>query len=186
MLREEERPVTFRAALASPTIFNTNGRTPEGLLHLEFSRSCSFDPNELRRLSVATDPRRTLIGISQDKHFAGGLKLYGLINTGTRWLRDVRGGSLAGPVLPPIPVVHVEAPGFIEVYKGYEPVGKLRTGKLYGERLDLFDSVWLSDSFGNSRSACSSNTHSPDVKLRQTENPGLTCTRCSPARLPCV
>lgn len=66
MLREEERPVTFRAILAAPTRFATDGRPPEGLQRLEFSGSLPFDPRELRRLSVAADPRRTLIGVRQE------------------------------------------------------------------------------------------------------------------------
>jgi hypothetical protein len=56
MLREEERPVTFRAILAEPALFAPEGRPPEGLQRLEFPRSLPFDPRELRRLSVAADP----------------------------------------------------------------------------------------------------------------------------------
>ncbi|WP_254509471.1 putative sensor domain DACNV-containing protein [Anatilimnocola floriformis] len=143
MLREEERPVTFRAILASPTLFFADDQPPEGLLRLDFSRSYRFHPSELRRLSVAADSHRTLIGVQPDKSEGGGLRIWGLINSGTRWLRDVEGGRLAGPSLPPVPVVRVEAPGSIEVYKVHELVGKLLGGKLSGARRDLFDSAWL-------------------------------------------
>ena len=87
MLREEERPVIFRAILAEPALFAPEGRPPEGLQRLAFPRSLPFDPRELRRLSVAADPQRTLIGVRQDGE--GGLRIWGLINSGTRWLRDV-------------------------------------------------------------------------------------------------
>ena len=63
MLREEERPVIFRAILAEPALFDPEGRPPEDLQRLEFPRSLPFDPRELRRLSVAADPQRTLIGV---------------------------------------------------------------------------------------------------------------------------
>src|SRR5215213_1551936 len=62
MLREEERPVVCRAVLAELALFEPEGRPPEGLQRLKFPRSLPFDPRELRRLSVAADPQRTLIG----------------------------------------------------------------------------------------------------------------------------
>ena len=66
MLREEERPVVFRAILAEPALFDPEGRPPEGLQRLAFPRPLPFDPRELRRLSVAADPQRTLIGVWRD------------------------------------------------------------------------------------------------------------------------
>jgi len=108
MLREEERPVIFRAILAEPARFAPEGRPPEGLQRLEFPHSLPFDPRELRRLSVAADPQRTLIGVWRDGE--GGLRIWGLINSGTRWLRDVHGGRRAGAPLPLAPVIHVDAP----------------------------------------------------------------------------
>src|SRR5829696_3840157 len=66
MLREEERQVVFRATLAEPALFDPGGRPPEGLQRLAFPRSLPFDPRELRRLSVAVDSQRTLIGVRPD------------------------------------------------------------------------------------------------------------------------
>ncbi|HEX2136345.1 MAG TPA: hypothetical protein VHG30_10650 [Microvirga sp.] len=147
MLREEERPVTFRAILAEPALFAPERRPPEGLQRLEFSCSLPFDPRELRRLSVSADPQRTLIGVRRDEE--GGLRIWGLINSGTRWLRDVYGGRRAGAPLPPAPVVHVNAPGSIEAYKGHELIGKLQGGRPSGSRVDLFESEWLPDQFSS-------------------------------------
>ena len=73
MLREEERPVVFRAILAEPALFASEGRPPEGLQRLDFPRSLPFEPRELRRLSVAADPQRTLIGVRPDRE--GGLQI---------------------------------------------------------------------------------------------------------------
>jgi len=145
MLREEERPVVLRAILAEPALSAPEGRPPEGLQRLGFSRSLPFDPRGLRRLSVAADPQRTLIGVRRDGE--GSLRIWGLINSGTRWLRDVQGGRRAGAPLPPAPVVHVNAPGSIEAYKGHELVGKLQGGTLSGSRLDPFESEWLPGQF---------------------------------------
>src|SRR5919107_2081016 len=145
MLREEEREVVFRAVLAEPELFDPQGRPPEELQRLAFARSLAFDPRELRRLSVAADLQRALIGVRQGGE--EGLRIWGLINSGTRWLRDIQGGRRAGASLPPSPVVHVEAPGSIEAYKGHELVGKLQRGKLSGSRLDPFESEWLPGRF---------------------------------------
>jgi hypothetical protein len=145
MLREEERPVTFRTILAEPALLTPEGRPPEDLQRLAFPRSLPFDPRELRRLSVAADPQRTLIGVRPDGE--GGLRIWGLVNSGTRWLRNVYGGRRAGVPLPSAPVVHVNAPGSIEAYKGHELVGKLQRGRLSGSRLDPFESEWLPGQF---------------------------------------
>jgi hypothetical protein len=145
LLREEERPVTFRAVLAPPTLFPAEGMPPDSLQRLEFSRSFPFDAMELRRLSVATDTQRTLIGVRSDE--AGGLRIWGLINSGSRWLRDVQGGRRAGAPLPPAPVIHVDAPGSLAAYKGYELVAKLQRGRVSGSRADPFASAWLPAQF---------------------------------------
>ena len=145
MLREEERPVVFRAILAEPTLFDPEGRPPEGLQRLEFPRPLPFGPRQLRRLSVAADEQRTLIGVRRGQD--GELRIWGLVNSGTRWLRDVQGGRRAGTPLPPEPVVHVDAPGSIEAYKGQELVGKLQEGRLSGSRVDPFESEWLPGRF---------------------------------------
>lgn len=145
MLRDEERPVTFRAILAEPTHFATDGRPPVGLQRLEFASPIPFGPGELRRLSVVADPQRTLIGVRQAPE--GGLRIWGLVNSGKRWLRHVHGGRQAGAPLPFAPVIRVDAPGNIAAYRGDELVGKLQAGRLSGSRVDVFESEWLPRQF---------------------------------------
>ncbi len=145
MMRDEERPVTFRAILAEPAHFATEGRPPVGLQRFEFSSSLPFDPAELRQLSVVADPQRTLIGVRQDPEC--GLRIWGLVNSGKRWLRDVHGGRQAGVPLPSAPVIRVDAPGSIAAYRGDELVGKLQGGRLSGSRVDVFESEWLPRQF---------------------------------------
>jgi hypothetical protein len=149
LLREEERPVTFRAILAPPALFAAEGRPPESLQRLEFSRSFPFDSKELRRLSVATDMQRTLIGVQ--RHEDGVLRIWGLINSGSWWLRDVHGGRRAAAPLPPAPVVHVDAPGHMAAYRGNELVAKLQRGQLSSSRTDPFVSAWLPEQFTSFR-----------------------------------
>lgn len=145
LLREEDRPVTFRAILAAPAGFARNGRPPESLLSLPFAQAIAFDSAALRRLSVAASTERTLIGVSPDER--GGLEIWGLVDSGTRWLRNVWGGRRTAAPLPPVPVVHVDAPGSLAVFSGQEMMATLRGGKLSVSRIDVFDSVWLPEAF---------------------------------------
>lgn len=66
LLREEERPVTFRLIFANPDFFPEEEGPPEGLHRLEFSEPRPFDERELRRLSPAADFERSLIGACPD------------------------------------------------------------------------------------------------------------------------
>lgn len=145
LLREEERPVTFRAILAPPELFPPDGMPPEQPQRLAFIDSLALDASELLRLSVAADTQRTLIGVHEDPNRE--LRIWGLVSSGARWLRDTQGGRRAGAPLPDVPVVHVDAPGSLAVYRGQELVARLRSGRLSGTRADPFDSVWLPERF---------------------------------------
>ena len=145
LLREEERAVTFRAILAPPALFPARGIPPESLQRLEFARSFPFDAMELRRLSVATDPQRSVIGVRWDEY--AGPQIWGVINSGSRWLRAVPGGRRAGAPLPPAPLIHVDAPGSMAVYKGHSLLARLQRGQLSGSRADPFQSAWLPAQF---------------------------------------
>ena len=145
LMREEERPVTFRAILAPPALFPARGLPPESMQRLEFARSSAFDAMELRRLSVATDPQRTVIGVRWDE--SAGPQIWGVINSGSRWLRDVQGGRRAGAPLPPAPLIHVDAAGSMAVYKDHRLVARLQRGQISGSRADPFVSRWLPAQF---------------------------------------
>jgi hypothetical protein len=149
LLREEERPVTFRAILASPELFAPDGVPPESLQRLAFCKSFPLDASQLRRLSVAADTQRTLIGVRQ--YADDGLRIWGLVSSGTRWLREVRGGRRASAPLPPVPVVHVDAAGSIAAYKGLNLVATLQSGRIAGARVDPFQSAWLPERFADFR-----------------------------------
>lgn len=64
LLREAERPVTFRAILAAPELFPPDGMPPEQLQRLAFTDGFALEASELRRLSVAAS-----LTIRSDKLF---------------------------------------------------------------------------------------------------------------------
>jgi hypothetical protein len=165
LLREEARPVTFRAILAAPTLFVRGGRPPAGLQLLEFSRPLPFHPGELRRLSIAAESQRTLIGVGREED--GSLRIWGMINSGTRWQREVRGGRQAGAPLPLAPVVHVDAAGHLSAYIGDNLVGSLHGGELSGARLDVFRSAWLPELFIAFRGALVGRHEAARVRARE-------------------
>jgi hypothetical protein len=145
LLREEERSVTFRLIFAEPHLFPEEEGPPTGLHRLEFTEPRPFDERELRRLSPAVDFERALIGASPDR--GGGIRIWGVVHSGPRWLRSVRGGREPSAPLPPVPVVEVEGPGRLQVGKGSVSVGELEGGRLSDSYTDVFASRWLPELF---------------------------------------
>jgi hypothetical protein len=149
LLREEEQPVTFRLALCGPEVFPAEGGPPEGLHRLEFPDPRPFDAQELRRLSSATDYPRSIVGARYDGEW--GLRIWGLVHSGPRWLRDRRGGRVTAPPLPLLPIVHVTGPGRLEIRKGSGVVGRLENGALEDASMNVFESEWLPAGFAKVR-----------------------------------
>jgi hypothetical protein len=145
LLREEERAVTFRVILCEPERLPTREGPPSGLHPLEFPERRPFDVHELRRLSPAANYYRSLIGVGSDGE--GGLRIWGLVHSGPRWLRADQGGRIAPPPLPPTLILRVSGPGRIAVDCGSAEVGKLGEGELYDSTIDVYNSHWLPDTF---------------------------------------
>jgi hypothetical protein len=145
LMREEERPVSFRLILAAPGLFPPEGGPPSGLQRMEFARRRPFDEDELRRLSPAADYHRSLIGVELDRDRS--LRIWGLLQSGPRWVRRTQGGREASPPMPPVPVVHVAAPGRLSVHRGDVRVAGLEGGRLRGSSMDVFASKWLPEGF---------------------------------------
>src|ERR671910_944003 len=145
LLREEERAVTFRVILCDPDLLPPREGPPEGTHRLEFPRPRPFDVQEIRRLSPAADYYRSLIGVRFDEE--EGLRIWGLVHTGPRWLRGGQGGRDIPPPLPPVLVLRVHGPGRIAVDVGLESLCKLEEGRLSDVSMDVFDSRWLPDTF---------------------------------------
>ena len=109
MLREEERPVTFRLVLTEPERCPSELGPPGGLHRLEFAESRPFGEHELRRLSPAADFYRSLIGVAVGE--GGRLRIWGILQSGPRWVRSTQGGREQAPPLPPVAVIHTKGPG---------------------------------------------------------------------------
>ncbi|MDQ5812302.1 MAG: hypothetical protein M3358_16510 [Actinomycetota bacterium] len=98
LMREEERPVTFRLILCEPELVPTEGGPPTGLQRLEFTAPRPFEVQELRRLSPAASYHRSLIGARLSG--GGGLEIWGLVQSGPGWVRTFQGGRDRHAPLP--------------------------------------------------------------------------------------
>ncbi len=149
LMREEERPVTFRLILCEPELFPAEGGTPTGLHRLEFTAPRPFEVQELRRLSPATDYHRSLIGARLSGK--GSLEIWGIVQSGAGWVRTFQGGRDRHAPLPPALVVHVSGPGQLGAHRGDFLVAKLERGEISGSSMDVFASEWLRESFKERR-----------------------------------
>lgn len=146
LLREEERPVIFRLLLADPHDFPPDAGPPWGLYRLLFTHGRPLDAAELRRLSPAVKYHRTLIGVRRSgvREF----EIWGIVQSGPRWLHAPQGGRAAPSSLPPSAlVVHVTGPGLLAVARGPSTLCLLHGGRLSGPATDVFESRWLADMF---------------------------------------
>lgn len=145
LMREEERQVTFRVILINPEDLPEESGPPAGLHRLVFAEPRPFDEDELRRLSPAADYHRSLIGVKVDED--GQMSVWGIVQSGPRWILRTQGGRDLSPPLPGVPVLHVSGPGRVEFRRGSRYVAKLEGGELYGRPVDVFTSKWLIESF---------------------------------------
>ena len=145
LLREEERSVMFRLILCDPDRLAARQGPPNGLHKLEFPEPRPFDVQELRRLSPAANYYRSLVGVAP--YGEEGLRIWGLVHSGPRWLRAHQGGRDAPPPLPSSPIVRVSGPGRLAVDCGSVVVGKLEEGQLSDSTMNVYDSRWLPDTF---------------------------------------
>ncbi len=145
LLREEERAIMFRMVLCDPNQLPNREGPPSGLHKLEFPEPRPFDVQELRRLSPAADYYRLLVGVRFEEE--RGLRIWGLVHSGPRWLRADQGGRDAPPPLPPALIVRVSGPGRVAVDCGSVVVGRLDGGELSDSTMNVYDSRWLPNTF---------------------------------------
>jgi hypothetical protein len=150
LLREEERPVTFRLIVADPASFPEHAGPPHGLHRLVFTRPRAFTEHELRRLSPAAKYHRSLIGVTRSAE--GELVIWGLLQSGPRWLDAVRGGRGSQPTLPAAKlVIRGTGPGRVAVASGSMTLGEIRAGRVSAPASDVFESRWLPAFFQRER-----------------------------------
>ncbi|MBV5316787.1 MAG: hypothetical protein JZU50_03160 [Desulfobulbaceae bacterium] len=149
MMREETRPVTLRLILVDPKVFPPDQGPPKGFLRLLFSSPRPFNEYELRRLSPAVDFERSLIGI--EPHPEKGFQIWGIVNSGIRWLQEERGGNKKTNQLPEVFVLHVTGPGMLTICKGIKIITTLNSGKLLDSAANAFQSKWMNKLFAEER-----------------------------------
>ncbi len=145
LLKEEGRPVRARVLLAPPDAFTAASGPPDGIHAVRFTSSHPFTPNEIKRLSPAASYFHSLVAVWPDRD--RGFRIWGILNTGPRWMNLVAGGRkpLGGDL--DHPVIHVRDPGWLLFYRGYRLLAEWRGREFHGPRLDVFQSPLLNARF---------------------------------------
>ncbi|HEY5146322.1 MAG TPA: hypothetical protein VII82_06130 [Polyangiaceae bacterium] len=146
LLQEEDRPVRFRLFVGDPSRLPPDVGPPQGLHCLRFRDPRRYDEHEIRRLAPAAKFTRALIGVRS----VGGrdFEIWGMLQSGPRWLQSARGGRpLPSPVPSDAVVVRALGPGRISISLGEVILAELRGGELQSSTMDAFESKWLSSRF---------------------------------------
>jgi DisA bacterial checkpoint controller nucleotide-binding len=151
LLREELRPVTFRLLLVNPEELTKPELPPLSVAGFMLDRPRPFNEQEVRRISMAADFFRSLVGVYSDPEEQ--LRIWGIVLSGTRWVNAVDGGRFPSAPLPPRVVVHALGPGRLTVFLGHQRVAALSSGQLEANAFDLFQSSWLAESWKSVRPA---------------------------------
>jgi hypothetical protein len=151
LLREEDRPVRVRIAVADPETLDALDGPPHGLQPLVFEQPVPFTPHELRRLASAAKYHRALVGVRPDDD-GRRLVVWGVLQSGPGWIQVAQGARGPAPVPPAWAlVVRVIGPGRLAVGRGATTLAELRGGVVGGPGLDVFRSKWLSMRFADAR-----------------------------------
>jgi hypothetical protein len=145
LLQEEDRPVRFRLFVGDPARLPAGVGPPEGLHCLRFKQPRRYDEHEIRRLAPAAKFTRALIGV---RSVGPGFEIWGMLQSGPRWLQSARGGRpLPSPVPSDAVVVRAVGPGRLAIALGEVILAELRGGQLQSATMDVFESRWLSSRF---------------------------------------
>jgi hypothetical protein len=141
MMHDELRSLQFRVILCGPAEFPEELGPPHGLLRLVFREPRDFHEHELIKLSPASEFENSLIGIQHSD--AGGLQIWGLINSGTRWIQAFRGGSKIISPLPDVLVLDITGPGSIRACRGSRILAQLSGGRIIMPGSNVLCSRWV-------------------------------------------
>ncbi len=150
MMTEEMRPQRFRVILCDPSVFPPGLGPPHGFLRFVFSEPRAFHEYELLKLSPASEYESSLIGVSYSAE--DGLRIWGLINSGTRWIQAFRGGSKVIIPMPDALVLDITGPGSIRASRGSIMLAQVSGGRVIMPHTNVLHSRWLgrrTESFQN-------------------------------------
>ena len=145
MMSEELRPQRFRIVLCDPSEFPPDLGPPYGFLRIVFKEPRAFHEYELRKLSPASEFESSLIGIRHDPE---GLRIWGLINSGTRWTQAFQGGSKVVIPMPDSLVLDITGPGSMRAYRGSRILAQLSAGRIIMPYTNVLHSQWLANRMG--------------------------------------
>lgn len=149
LLREENRPLMFRLLFINPDELPQAAGPPDGLHRLEFDVPRPFTSQELRRLTPAVDFDRSLVGVCQSAQ--GELLIWGIVQSGARWLEQFHGGRGQAWNLPDCLIVGVRDPGYMVISRGSRPLCEVEAGAIRKNGFNVFKSLWLPASFQSNR-----------------------------------
>ncbi|HSY25039.1 MAG TPA: hypothetical protein VK841_23100 [Polyangiaceae bacterium] len=150
LLQEEGRPVKFRLFVGDPGALSIDGGPPHGLHRLRFEKSRPYDDHEIQRLAPAAKYHRSLIGVRLAE--AQRFEIWGVLQSGPRWLQSARGGRmLPSPVPSDAVVIRVPGPGRIAVSLGDVTLAEIRGGQLLVDSMDVFEGALLRSRFAHLR-----------------------------------
>jgi hypothetical protein len=141
LLREEDRAVVCRLILINPAELADGAGPPNGLHVLRFQEERAMREQEIRRVSPTATFYRSLIGVRWDP--SRGFLIWGIINSGSRWISQTDGGRLHGPIVPNRLIIHIRGPGTLVVLRGETRIAALLKGKLRDYGFNIFEASWL-------------------------------------------
>jgi DisA bacterial checkpoint controller nucleotide-binding len=142
LLREEDRAVVCRLILVNPAELGDDAGPPNGLHVLRFREERPMHEQEIRRLSPTATFSRSLIAVRWDSK--QGFLVWGIVNSGLRWINQTDGGRLRGPVVPNRLIIHIRGPGTLVALRGRDRIATLLNGKLQDYGFNIFEASWLS------------------------------------------
>lgn len=149
LLKEEGRAVRARVLVAPPEDFAGSDGPPDGIHAVRFSTPHPVTANEIKRLSPAAGFFHSVVAIWPDRD--RGFRIWGILNTGPRWLNQVAGGRKSSGKELRQPLIHVRDPGWLLFYQGYQLLAEWRGTEFHGPRIDVFQSNLLRDRFASYR-----------------------------------
>jgi hypothetical protein len=149
LLKEEGRVVRARVVIAPPDAFFTHDGPLTGINVVRFERPHPLTSHAIKGLSPAASFFHSAIGIWPDRD--RGFRIWGIINTGPRWLNLVAGGRKSAGEVMPHPIIHVRDPGWLLFYYGYSLLAEWRGREFHGPRMDVFQSRLLHERFADHR-----------------------------------
>jgi hypothetical protein len=141
LLREEGRPVMCRLALINPAELSDDAGPPMGVHVLQLTDERKLRAQEIRRLSPSATFYRSLLGVRWDSQT--GFLIWGILNSGLRWVARTDGGRLYSPAAPNRLIINIRGPGNLVVSRGDALIVTLLNGRLEGHGFDIYQSSWL-------------------------------------------